>query len=393
VAENCTGSGASCPGDDVVPAGTQCRAAAGVCDDVEDCNGVDKACPSDSVSGAFVVCRPSAGACDLADNCDGVGVDCPADGKSTAQCRGSAGTCDVAENCDGVNDACPGDGFASSTLECRAANGACDVAENCTGSGPACPTDGFASSSTECRGDAGQCDVAENCTGSGPACPGDGFEPDGTTCDDGNACVLGEECTGGVCGGGVGEVCSACETCVVGTGCEELPRNDCFLSTQPLRSKILIKDTTPDDVDKAIWKWIKGQAVATADFGDPLATDDYAFCVYDNTGLVMEMAAPAGGTCGTRPCWKALNGKGFKYVNKLGTPNGMTKLLLKAGGAGLSKVVMKGKGVNIPIPTLPLTLNVQAEIRGANGECWSTIHTLTGTTRNDGTQFKSKDGN
>jgi hypothetical protein len=45
------------------------------------------------------------------------------------------------------------------------------------------------------------------------------------------------------------------------------------------------------------------------------------------------------------------------------------------------------------MPTLPLTLNVQAEIRAASGACWSTIHTATGTSRNDEFQFKSKDGN
>jgi hypothetical protein len=393
VAESCTGSGAACPADGVVPVGTVCRPAAGVCDVVEECNGVDTTCPSDSVAGAFVTCRPSAGVCDLADQCDGTTVTCPADAKSTAQCRGLAGACDVAENCDGVNDACPSDGFAATTVECRGVAGACDVAENCTGAGAACPADGFQPSTVECRGDAGQCDVAENCTGSGAACPADGFEPDGTPCDDGNACVVGEECTAGTCGGGVGEVCTGCETCVPGTGCEELPRNDCFVATIPLKSKMLIKDTTPDDIDKVIWKWIKGEAVTTADFGDPLATDDYAFCVYDATGLVMGMAAPAGGTCGTKPCWKALNGKGFKYVNKLGTPDGMTKLLLKSGTTGLSKVIMKGKGANIPMPALPLTLNVQAEIRSANGQCWSTIHTATGTTRNEAGQFKSKDGN
>ena len=73
---------------------------------------------------------------------------------------------------------------------------------------------------------------------------------------------------------------------------------------------MLIKDTTPDDVDKLIWKWIKGEAVTTPEFGDPLATDDYAFCVFDPSGIVMSAAIPAGGTCGTKPCWKALNGKG-----------------------------------------------------------------------------------
>jgi hypothetical protein len=396
VAENCTGSGAACPADAVENAGVVCRPSAGVCDVVEECDGVAKPCPADSVAGAFVTCRPAAGVCDQTDNCDGTNVNCPADAKkgTTTVCRGNAGVCDTVERCDGSNDACPSDAFLSTSTECRAQAGACDVAEHCTGSGAACPANGFAPSTQECRGDAGQCDVAESCTGSGPACPADGFEPNGTTCDDGNACVVGEACQSGACTGGVGEVCAACETCVPGTGCEEVPRNDCFLSTEPFRSKILIKDATPDAIDKVIWKWIRGEAVTNADFGDPTTTDDYAFCVYDANGLVMQAHVPAAGTCGTKPCWKALNGKGYKYVNSATTPEGIQKLLVKAGGAGLSKAILKGKGDNLLMPTtMPLILNVQAELRSSNGMCWSTIHTTTGTSRNDSTQFKSKDGN
>jgi hypothetical protein len=392
VAEVCPGGSPSCPGDAIEPAGVECRAAAGDCDEAEECTGLSVNCPIDSVSGAFVECRPSAGICDAAENCDGVGVACPADAPASPStvCRASADDCDVAETCSGF--ACPADGFASASTECRAQNGDCDVAENCTGSGPACPADGFAPSSQECRASADQCDAAENCTGSGPTCPADGDVPDGTTCSDGNACSFDDECVGGTCTPGMTVTCNTCEICDPGGGCIEAPRTGCNLSTQPLKSKMLIKDTTPDDVDKLIWKWIKGEAVTTPEFGDPLATDDYAFCVFDPGGLVMSAAIPAGGTCGTKPCWKALNGKGYKYVNKAGTPEGITKLLLKSGGAGLSKVIAKGKGVNLIMPDLPLTLNVTAQIQSENGECWQTVHSALGTSRNDDGQFKSKDG-
>jgi hypothetical protein len=41
--------------------------------------------------------------------------------------------------------------------------------------------------------------------------------------------------------------------------------------------------------------------------GDPLGTDAYALCVYDaSENLLLQMTAPAGGTCGTKPCWKQL---------------------------------------------------------------------------------------
>src|SRR5206468_9221890 len=77
----------------------------------------------------------------VADNATGSCASCPADAKSSAFCRAAAGDCNVAESCDGVNDDCPADGFASSSVVCRPAAGVCDVADNCTGSSATCPAD------------------------------------------------------------------------------------------------------------------------------------------------------------------------------------------------------------------------------------------------------------
>lgn len=205
VAEQCDGIAKQCPADGVASNSTPCRPSAGICDVAENCDGTNTTCPVDGFASSGV-CRPSAGVCDLADSCDGSGANCPNDDKSTAPCRPSAGLCDVAESCDGVGDDCPGDGFANSGV-CRPTAGICDVAESCNGSGANCPIDAFEPNTTECRADAGQCDVAENCTGSSAACPGDGFAADGTPCNDGDICTGNEQCLTGVCGGGT----SLCE--------------------------------------------------------------------------------------------------------------------------------------------------------------------------------------
>jgi len=375
-------------------AGTDCTTSAGICDPVEECTGSSPTCPANVLSPNTESCRAPAGDCDAEEFCTGSSPGCPFDFKlgPSEECRTSAGDCDPAEVCPGNSNDCPADTLTPSGTECRTSAGACDPAEDCTGSSPTCPADALEPSSTVCRVAAHDCDATENCTGSGPACPADLSQPDGTTCSDGDACSFDDECAAGICTPGSTVTCATCEICDPGGGCIEAPRTGCGVSTEPLRSKILIKDTSPDDVDKIIWKWIKGEAVTTPEFGDPLGTDDYAFCVFDQTGLVMSAAVPAGGTCGTKPCWKALNGKGYKYVNKAATPEGITKLLLKAGGAGLSKVIAKGKGLPLIMPTLPLTLNVTAQVQSENGECWTTIHTPLGTSRNDTGQFKSKDG-
>jgi hypothetical protein len=78
------------------------------------------------------VCRPSAGVCDVAENCTGSSATCPANGflSSSNVCRPSGGVCDVVENCTGSAAACPANGFASSGTVCRPSGGVCDVVEN-----------------------------------------------------------------------------------------------------------------------------------------------------------------------------------------------------------------------------------------------------------------------
>src|SRR6185295_17414856 len=62
------------------------------------------------------LCRAAATVCDVAENCTGSSATCPADAfaSSATVCRASVGTCDVTENCTGSSSACPADAFASS---------------------------------------------------------------------------------------------------------------------------------------------------------------------------------------------------------------------------------------------------------------------------------------
>ena len=204
VAEACTGSSTNCPGDGVKPNGTECRASAGVCDVAEACNGSGKTCPTDGFSPSSTVCRSANGACDVAEQCTGSSATCPTDGfaANTTVCRPANGACDVAEKCTGTGTTCPTDGFAASGVLCRAANGVCDVAETCSGTSGACPTDGVKAGGTICRAASGTCDVAETCDGTTTACPTDGFATSGTVCRAANgACDVAETCsgTGGAC--------------------------------------------------------------------------------------------------------------------------------------------------------------------------------------------------
>jgi hypothetical protein len=233
VAEACDGVSDACPPDGFEPATTECRPAAGVCDVAETCTGSSAACPANSVSGAFVVCRASGGECDPAENCDAGTVTCPADAKDPAntpctsdgsvctldvcdgvgdlcthpagnagtECRAAAGVCDIAESCDGSSTTCPADTRQPSGFTCRAAAGVCDVAESCDGSSATCPADALQPIGVVCRAAGGTCDVAEVCTGLLATCPPDVVAPDGTPCNDTDVCTAPDTCQSGECTG------------------------------------------------------------------------------------------------------------------------------------------------------------------------------------------------
>jgi cysteine-rich repeat protein len=440
--ETCDGVDDACPAD--AKSTAVCRGAAGVCDVAETCDGVDDDCPSNAFEPNTVECRGSAGVCDLAEHCTGSGAACPADAKSSAVCRAAAGSCDAVETCDGDEDDCPADDLEPGSVTCRASAGVCDLAEQCTGSSPtcpadakstaecrgsagvcdvvetcdgvddACPADGFASNVTPCRADAGQCDVAELCTGSSAACPADDFEPDETPCDDANVCSINDRCIGGVCGGflsqcGNGTIEGSClEECDDGNndpgdGCTEscqlepcgpAPLIGCRQLTAPNKAVVQIFDRGGEK-NRLLWKYTPGDTTPKADFGLPNSTTSYQFCIYDEVSgvpsLMSSMHVPAGGTCGTKPCWKE-TGAGWKYTNKAGTPNGITSIGLKQGLApGKTRIQVQGRGLTLDMPDLPFgqDQDVTLQLQASNGICWQ-AHYQAPAFRNLGELFKDK---
>ncbi len=90
-------------------------------------------------------------------------------------------------------------------------------------------------------------------------------------------------------------------------------------------------------------------------------------------------------------CWRALGTKGFKYKDETQTPDGLDSILLRAGAEGKAKVMVKGRGSNLELPALPLTLPVTVQLRAENGECWGATYFLEGA-KNTPDQFKAKAG-
>jgi hypothetical protein len=101
-----------------------------------------------------------------------------------------------------------------------------------------------------------------------------------------------------------------------------------------------------------------------------------------------------GGTCGAKPCWKALGtppgSKGYKYVNKESNAEGVAKLILKPGEQGKAKAIAKAKGDDLDMPALPLALPVTAQLVATTGTCWSASFAPAGVLKNTTTVFAAK---
>jgi 6-phosphogluconolactonase (cycloisomerase 2 family) len=188
---------------------------------------------------------------------------------------------------------------------------------------------------------------------------------------------------------GLGTVCDPAFSCTA------MPKTGCRTPVVDLKSTLILKDKTPDTKDLLVWKWVKGAETSFADFGDPSGTDSYTLCLYDASGpasvLRLATAVPAGETCGGQPCWAVLGSNGYRYKDVEHTPDGILKALLKSGEAGKAKIVLKGKGENIPaLPLLPLALPVRVQLQSTAGACWESGFDAAGQIKNDPTQFKGK---
>jgi len=249
----------------------------------------------------------------------------------------------------------------------------------------------------------------------GSACADPGNE--GAPCDDGDACTTDDRCASGICAGGAAvacddgipctldacvpttgcvhaaqhALCGPCAACDVEGGCIAGPRPDCLPTANAGTSVVKLRDASNDDGNLLVWKWTKGAATSPGDLGTPTTTTAYRLCLYDEGGaapaLAMHAEVPVGGVCNGAPCWQSTR-DGFRYRSAARTPDGISKLVVKAGGAGRAKATVKGKGVLLPpLPTLPLALPLRVQLHAEDATCFEAVFGDGGVVRSDSRTF------
>src|SRR5262249_44440034 len=140
--------------------------------------------------------------------------------------------------------------------------------------------------------------------------------------------------------------------------------------------------------NKLKWKWGKGADVMLPQLGDPNSTTPYFFCVYDPNAK-LEAVIPASSST-----WKAAGTTGFKYTDKTGTNDGVTKIATKTGAGGKAKAQVGGRGAPPPLPALPLVLPAPVQLQNqldpnGHGTCWE--HAFTPQKKNTADTFSAKE--
>jgi len=186
--------------------------------------------------------------------------------------------------------------------------------------------------------------------------------------------------------------------------CPAAPDPGCRQPIQPRAAKLILKDSAQAGKARVVWKWGKGEVTSAADLGDPVTTSHYSLCLYDAGAGVqprMTAAIPADGLCfGTHPndavpCWNASGSSGerFRYLDRNSstglTPDGVERLKIQAGEEGRAKAQVKGRGVPLQMPALPMVAPVLAQLRNLEtGACFQAVYSTPN--KNDPAQFKAK---
>ncbi|HYC56660.1 MAG TPA: myxococcus cysteine-rich repeat containing protein [Candidatus Binatia bacterium] len=219
-------------------------------------------------------------------------------------------------------------------------------------------------------------------------------------CGDGTIDQPGEECDDG--NSSADDGCDA--SCRIESLCgpQPQPAESCHLVTAPGKGQLQIKDPAGQPQKRQVkWKWSKGEATTFDEFcsaaaGGGSSTGNYHFCIYDDSAKpqpLAEIVVRPGGTCDGKDCWKIKAGKKCQFKDKAAQPRGVSTLKLISGGDGKAKMLLKGKGLEVPDPDLApngldTDVTVQMLVDDGTDECWQS--TFTTPKRNDAEQFKAK---
>ena len=134
------------------------------------------------------------------------------------------------------------------------------------------------------------------------------------------------------------------------------------------RLKLVLRKLVPD--------------VLQTELGNPVTgTTRYDVCVYDDAlrlvgSLNVDRAAQP---CGTRPCWRVVGTKGYRYLDRDAGADGVRSIVATGGLAGRGRIVVKARNderrgqTSMPLgmtSALQLTQSVTVQAVTSDGACF-----------------------
>jgi hypothetical protein len=155
------------------------------------------------------------------------------------------------------------------------------------------------------------------------------------------------------------------------------------------------KNRTDDNNDRLVWRWLQGEATTPAEFLDPTTTVTTALCLYAGTAqsLIGSSTIPPSATLWHVGDSLGADGQKIWYDDPDGTIGGIRYVLLRSGGTGGARIIVKARGVDTPDVATPflmddLPLIVQLH-QDDGAPCWGS--TFTTRKVNTSSKFKAKD--
>jgi hypothetical protein len=126
--------------------------------------------------------------------------------------------------------------------------------------------------------------------------------------------------------------------------------------------------------DRLVWKWLKGEATTAEEFLDPTTTVTTALCIYAGTAPVVEATIPPGETFWHIGNSFGADGNKIWYKDPGATIAGMKYVLLRSGGDGGARIIVKGRGDATPDVAAPLPMDglpLVVQLHQSDGPpCW-----------------------
>ena len=164
--------------------------------------------------------------------------------------------------------------------------------------------------------------------------------------------------------------------------CPQTPLAGCRTSAKGL---FLVKDNADNTRDKLIFKLTNAMATSQLEFADPTANTTYSLCLFQAGALTDAITVPPSLTM-----WSPISTTGFKYKDSTLSAQGIQRIILRGSTEDRAKIIVKGKGANLPVITPALTLPVLVQfVNSDSGLCWEGTFDTPNIKRNETGIFKS----